>query len=72
MNKFGHRNLNFMVFEYFDVILEYLDSEIIRQLKVKPRLNLSIESRVEFFGLFTKLKESYDDGKASFLSLIHI
>lgn len=69
MNKFGHRNLNFMVFEYFDVILEYLDSEIIRQLKVKPRLNLSIESRVEFFGLFTKLKESYDDGKVSFSNL---
>lgn len=69
MSGFGYKNINFMVFEYFDVILDFLESEIVRQIRLKPFLNLSIESRVEFLDLFNKLKESYDDGKVSFSNM---
>ena len=66
MNSISNRNINFMVFDSLDVIENYLSSEIVRYIQSQPKLNLSIESRTDFYNLFNKLRDGYLNNKVSF------
>lgn len=66
VNSISNRNINFMVFESLDVIENYLSSEIVKYIRLQPKLNLSIESRTDFYNLFNKLKEDFLNNRVSF------
>ncbi|MDE6894096.1 MAG: hypothetical protein K2J02_01835 [Malacoplasma sp.] len=66
MNSINNRNINFMVFESLDVIENYLSSEIVKYIRSQPKLNLSIESRTDFYNLFNKLKDDFLSNRVSF------
>ncbi len=66
MNSVSNRNINFMVFESLDVIENYLSSEIVKYIRSQPKLNLSIESRTDFYNLLYKLKDDFLNNRVSF------
>lgn len=66
VNSINNRNINFMVFESLDVIENYLSSEIVKYIRSQPKLNLSIESRTDFYNLFNKLKDDFLSNRVSF------
>ncbi|MDE5767455.1 MAG: hypothetical protein K2H56_02795 [Malacoplasma sp.] len=66
MNSINNRNINFMVFESLDVIENYLSSEIVKYIRSQPKLNLSIESRTDFYNLLNKLKDDFLSNRVSF------
>ncbi|MCF0217840.1 MAG: hypothetical protein HUJ42_02220 [Malacoplasma sp.] len=60
------KNINFKVFENYESTEDYLASEIVRHIKSKIGLNLAIESRAQFYSLFDKLKQIYNNKQVSF------
>lgn len=68
MVKFSniYQNIKFMIFNNFEDICTYVVKKITKAIFVKKNLNLSIESRFDFFSILEKLKRSYLEKKISF------